>query len=173
MNITEGRDAAVYHGTTLPGLLAILATDTLGREGDPEHGGGFVCVSRDKGYARRFVGSPEAAVLVLDQAKLTQRYKIVPYDKDWNAIDAILKAEEGDDWLGPVERFDEMEERIYGTIHPLSRYLLGIEVGGDYLRDFGPHAIGWETAVKHLGNDEDVRSAIAALLSNPLVVLRP
>jgi hypothetical protein len=173
--LNEGRDAPLYHGTTFPGLLQILASDTLGNDGNPEYGGGFVCVTRDKQWAHEFVsshvgvGSVGTAILTLDQTTLSKRYRIRPYAKDWDALDAQARTEEGEDWLGPYERFDEMEERVYGLIKPLSRYLTSIEVNEEYVRSFGTNTIGWATAAARLGGDHAVEAAVEKLLMHPLV----
>lgn len=113
----EGRDAPLFHGTPLAMLLNILKDDAL-TVGINWHGeGDRVATSRDWRVAAQFgvqgdySGYP--SMLVLDQRKLAQRYKIKPYQD----VDS-----EGNEWP------NEKEEMVMGDIRPLHRYLISINI---------------------------------------------
>jgi hypothetical protein len=104
----------LYHGTTVPRLFKILRGNALrpaNIRGGHKNG---VSTSRNYKVALNTFSHDDAdfpqygVVLVLDWAKLAQRYKIKPYD------------DIGDD--------SEEEEAIIGTVKPLSNYLVSINV---------------------------------------------
>jgi hypothetical protein len=116
--IIEGRDAPLYHGTQMPHLLSILKNDTLdkgihwGRPGEPDG----VRLTRSLSVARSFAEDREfpGGVLVLDQSKLVQKHRMVPY-RDVDSTGAYFS--------------DEAEEVVVTeAIQPLSRYMTGIYV---------------------------------------------
>ncbi len=104
----------LYHGTTIPRLFKILRGNALrpaNLRGGHKNG---VSTSRSYKVAQDTFShdDPEfpqyGVVLILDKAKLVQKYKIVPYD------------DIGDD--------SEEEEQIIGTVRPLSAYLVSINI---------------------------------------------
>lgn len=124
IDIAEGRDAPLYHGTQMINLLLILKEDSLdkgvhwGRPGEPDG----VRLTRSLAVARSFAEDQElpGGVLALDQTKLVQRHRIVPY----RDVDAS-----GEYWS------DEAEEVVIsGAIQPLSQYLTGIYVSHAAIR---------------------------------------
>lgn len=82
--ITEARLAPLYHGTDIKYAAQILESDTL-KLGDwstkshwPSKDGTIISLTRSLTFALKWV--PNGAVLELDQQKLAQRYKIVPFN---------------------------------------------------------------------------------------------
>lgn len=119
-DITEGRDAPLYHGTKMVNLLSILYHDSLdkgaywNRPGEPDGprlSRAFVTAwsfSEDDGEGR------DGAVLELNQTLLAQRYRIVPYAD----VDG-----QGENWSNESE-----EVVVTKAIAPLSKYLTGIYI---------------------------------------------
>lgn len=92
--LLEGRDAPVYHCTDYYGLDAILESDCILASTRVNGGPSGVCVTRDKNY---FVNSliKSDIQIALDQRKISQRYKIVPYaEKDYRKDTGKHESEE-------------------------------------------------------------------------------
>lgn len=115
--LLEGRDAPLFHWTTA--LFEILATNALKAGGlDEIFDHKTISLTRDLNTPY-FNGRP--SVLVLNQTKLAQRYKMEPLFGD--AITAMR--------IKRIKRNvkPESEERVTtGKIAPLDRYLLAIGV---------------------------------------------
>jgi hypothetical protein len=116
-NIFESKSAPLYHGTDLLLLAAIVQGNFLhkginwGRPGEPNG----PRLTRNYGTAYSFANDNEfgmGGVLVLDQMKIAQRYRIQPYAD----VDAS-----GERW---VNEFEEVP--ITSEIGPLNRYLISI-----------------------------------------------
>lgn len=113
--LEEGRDSPLFHFTPNIILTLILADDALVKN---------KVASRDSASSislTRSLYTPFAhkmrAVLILNQTKIAQRYKISPMFGD---SPKFLKAPE-----------NEFEERIFEDIEPLHKFLLGIAVDID------------------------------------------
>ena len=80
--LEEGRDAPLYHGTSLAAAHKIFMDDELKSKKDG-YNKGTLSFSRSKYHAQSvattIIGSPRIVVFEIDQRKLAQRYKIVPY----------------------------------------------------------------------------------------------
>jgi hypothetical protein len=113
MRLVEGRDAPLFHGSPLCNLIRIVMDDRmqLNRRG-------FISLSRYYHVAKYFQEWSDSpgygGILVLDQTKLSQRYKIQPVHDTANIDDAAFH--------------DEAEERVFQPIAPLSNYLLSINI---------------------------------------------
>lgn len=162
----EGRDAPLFHGTPLDMLLNILASDTLSVGINWRGEGDRVATSRDWRVAAQFgvqgdySGYP--TMLVLDQRKLSQRFKLKPY-RDYDA--------EGNAWA------DEKEEMVMGDIKPLHRYLISINIEphllAEAIDDTDFHvwmAETWaESENSPFTTPETVEAALLALSRHPLL----
>lgn len=114
VDLKEGKDAPLYHGTSLHSVAMILASNSLdegvhwGRPGEPNG----PRLTRDFRIAWSFAGNSEwgqGGVLQLSQTRLAQRYRIQPYQD----VDMA-----GEPWS------DEYEEVVItNSIQPLDRYL--------------------------------------------------
>lgn len=126
----QGSRAPYYHWTDDYGALWILGSNALGTieyynvAKSPLYDQrtrivpGWISVSRDKRYRKGAIG------FVLDQEKIHQNYKVRAYSDPFVAIDNT-----GDTLMGQrpgTERRWESEEKIYGPIKPLDKYLLEI-----------------------------------------------
>lgn len=83
--IFEGRDAPLYHFTSLPGFQSIVASDTLKGRAMPDRTGTAAratpTISFTRDYGRDFVPGSMTAPSIgfrVDQSKLAQSYKIQP-----------------------------------------------------------------------------------------------
>ncbi len=141
----------LYHGTTVPRLFKILRGNALrpaNIRGGHKNG---VSTSRSYEVAQTFPDDPDfpqyAAILVLDWAKLAQRYEIKPYD------------DIGDD--------SEQEESVIGTVRPLSQYLVSVNIPNfeEMIRDadFAEYLTEWDgfTTI------ESVKEALRKLAALP------
>lgn len=117
IELTEGRDAPLYHGTSFYGILSILHEDVIYPSwGVDDFDRAGVRTSRSYNIAHTFTEKEGVgAVIELDQRKLAQRYKIVPYT---------------DQSIGAVRMFghSEYEEVIIGEIRPAHQYITKIFV---------------------------------------------
>lgn len=107
--LIEGRDAPLYHGTSLDNAIEIMRTfvilgDTTHRIDDRYVSG--VSLTRSYRYAEWWSRqeSDIGVVFELDQAALAARYKIIPWD--------IY----GDGFMGPDLKRNETEEFLVGDI---------------------------------------------------------
>lgn len=117
--ITEGRDAPLFHGTAPQTAELIIRHD--GINANTEHDmieEPGISLSREMRVSTRF----GPVIFQLDQRKLAQRYKIVPWDYFVNQIDydeemAVSRRQ---------EEYNEAEEFLIGSITRLDRYLQAI-----------------------------------------------
>lgn len=126
IQVLEGRDAPLYHGTQMPSLLSILFLSGVlnkgahwGRPGEPDG----VRLTRSFKTARTFAEEQElpGGVLELNQTVLAQRHKMVPY-RDTDSS--------GEVWP------DESEEVvIVDSLDPINRYLTGIYVQNEAIQE--------------------------------------
>ena len=89
--INEGRDAPLYHATTIGGAIAILSSGAIENanertlDADDPDSPSVISTTRSKHlrfYDQQGVGDSGIAPIqfVIDQRRLSQRYKISPYD---------------------------------------------------------------------------------------------
>ena len=165
--ITEGRDAALYHGASFLGAISILKADEIlaSSEHDrsvltvtsrptnkaderPIHG---VSLTRSKRVAFDF----GAVVFAIDQRKLAQTHRLLPMDY-W-AADNPRAAKPT--LRGPHQKLGdryEAEEFCIGPIKPLARFLTAI-----YMTTRG------RSSLEH--QYQKVPEQIAPLLNHPLL----
>lgn len=119
-SITEAKAAPLYHFTDMDAAGGIAQTDTLrkGNRNDRD----FVSLSRNPNH---FFAETAEAVFVLDQEKLSRKYKIVPDSGDYVRIFSYLK----------YDTNKEFEERILSDIKPLHRFLKEIRIEADVFYD--------------------------------------
>lgn len=127
--ITEGRDAPLFHFTSVNLLIRnILPEDAL-KQG--KRGG----VSLTRNLATPFYSNrwDRDALLILNQTALSQRFKIVPMFGDSPIEVPALNQARADDpdheWASPE---NEQEERVMADIAPLHKYLYAIAVDSGY-----------------------------------------
>lgn len=154
--LIEGRDAPLYHGTSLGNALKIIKGNEiwggtqhdLNRDDEPVFG---VSLTRSKHLAQGFAGN-NGVVFELDQAKLVQNHKLVPIDY-WAFHNPKKKSLRG---LGPHVGGDryEYEEFCVGSIEPLNRFLKAIHMTGK----------GYRRA-----ETEYAWNAVQELLDNPML----
>lgn len=169
IELVEGRDAYLYHGTALVNALSILKDDKIYGSNDyynsKVHGinseRGAVATSRSYSTAKAFGTYWDRefpVVLMLDQRKLSQRHAIKPY-RDYSAFGDVRPA--------------EFEESVPGDIPNLSRYLVSINVDLADLKK----AISDKEYVSYMmeqyeewfGSKKDFVAAMRSLLKHPIL----
>jgi hypothetical protein len=116
----QAKSGHLYHATSLPALMRILKSNKLeGGEiyGDWEdeayHRKG-VSLTRDQRFAESWRRPRGGVVLVLDQAKLAQRHKLIPRDYYVGSVDETQVRSEAEEFLpGDVTNLDQYITRIY------------------------------------------------------------
>ena len=119
IDLQEGRDAPLYHGTSMMNFIAIMATNELSGS-DPMDNVGETHISvrltRDLNMGKKFAHLDRktyGGILVLNQTKLAQNYKIFPFsDNDIGASRATNSGE-------------SEEVVVTDGIFPLSKFLTG------------------------------------------------
>ena len=115
-NLEEAKQAGVlYHWTSLKNLEDIIKTNIIRptySEFDDEDNG--VSLTRSKNKHQFGIAEAADCVIVLDGDKLSNNYKIKPYND--------LEVAQYDDF----GIFDEMEERLLGSIKNLNKYVIKI-----------------------------------------------
>ena len=111
----------VYHYTTILSLLKILDDDVLGDKSLGKYS--RVSLTRDKNFQKRTKIIPAECRITINGDKLSNRYKIQPYQ--WNAAHFSGKAATKG---GEIE--DQMEEEVQGYITGISDYIQKIELFG-------------------------------------------
>jgi hypothetical protein len=139
--LTEGKQVGIlYHYTTLDKLKSIISSDALvpGAYGDWEE----ISVTRSKDRYQFGIAELSDASLVLDGDKISYNHKIYPYHDVEDAFhDSSIYFNDDGEEIGQPEswdfggekpkikrygKYDEMEERIVGSLSPLSRYLIKV-----------------------------------------------
>lgn len=122
VQLLEGRDAYLFHGTDLLGAIGIIRDNTINAAQHYEHHTPGVSLAREYVVARDFGSYWERqcpVVFVINQQKIVQsRMKIAPY-------------RDTDDQGQPRDR--ESEELIHGPIQNLNQYLISVNVDLDHL----------------------------------------
>jgi hypothetical protein len=115
-DLEEAKQAGIlYHWTSLKNLEDIIKTNTIRpaySEFDDEDNG--VSLTRSKNKHQFGIAEAADCVIVLDGDKLSNNYKIKPYND--------LEVAQYDDF----GIFDEMEERLLGSIKNLNKYIVKI-----------------------------------------------
>jgi hypothetical protein len=113
--LREAKQAGtLYHYTTILSLLKILDSNVLGDESLGKYA--TVSLTRDKNFHKRTSIIPTECCIVIDGDKLSNNYKIVPYQ--WNT--AHFSGKKSTD-TGKIE--DQMEEEVQGSIKGVSKYI--------------------------------------------------
>ena len=139
--LTEGKQVGIlYHYTTLNKLKPIISSDALvpGAYGDWEE----ISVTRSKDRNQFGVAELSDASLVLDGDKISYNHKVYPYhDLESAEYDESTYFDDDGNEIGEPEtwdfegekpkikkygKYDEMEERIVGSLSPLSKYLIKV-----------------------------------------------
>lgn len=100
IDLHEGRDSPLYHGTTVYQFLSIYRDNTLWGRNTPDSMGHIrsIRTSRDWFVAAEHGQDMDVSgvVIVLNQTKLAQRYKIVPYadQRGWSRNSGQSESEE-------------------------------------------------------------------------------
>ena len=115
-DLDEAKQVGIlYHWTSLKNLEDIIKTNTIHptySEFDDEDNG--VSLTRSKNKHQFGISEAADCVIVLDGDKLSNNYKIKPYND--------LEVAQYDDF----GVFDEMEERLLGSIKNLNKYVIKI-----------------------------------------------
>ena len=144
--ITEGRDAALYHGTSYHKAIRILASDKL--EPNTNH------ISKDRPGSlirdiesgisltrnRRTAFDFGPVVFELDQRALSQRHRIVPVDYWGHSPETKLSGTRRKD------RNAEAEEFLIGELKPVSKYLVAIHIDPHELERMRRFTPSWMTS---------------------------
>ena len=119
IDLQEGRDAPLYHGTSMMNFIAIMATNELSGS-DPMDDIGItqlsVRLTRDLSMGKKFAHLDRktyGGILVLDQTKLAQNYKMFPFSD--NNIGATRD----------TNNSESEEVVVTDNIFPLSKFLTG------------------------------------------------
>jgi len=109
----------LYHYTSILSLLKILDSNILGDESLGKHA--RVSLTRDKNFHKRTKIVPTECKIYIDGEKLSDNYKITPYQ--WNASHfSGGKATKN----GIIE--DQMEEEVQGYVKGVIDYIQKIEI---------------------------------------------
>ena len=109
----------LYHYTPILSLLKILKSNTLGDESLGKYS--TVSLTRDKNFHKRTKIIPSESRIVIDGDKLSNNYKIKPYQ--WNAAHFQGKPASKS---GEIE--DQMEEEVQGAIKNINQYIDRIDI---------------------------------------------
>lgn len=129
--VTAGRDAPLYHSTTLANAAAILRDNEINTNDSVDQ---TVSLTRNRSFAEAFRGG--GVVFVLDQAKLARKVKLEPYDY-WSLSDM----DEGD--KDTERRRNEAEERINGNLSNLDSFLLQIYLSPKLIKRLHLNSDSW------------------------------
>jgi hypothetical protein len=132
--LEEGRDAPLYHATGSNNINQIIESDKLqGRIYDTgvKSNKRFAAATKGVSLTRNFKFAKywhggHSFIFELDQRKLTQRYKVVPFNFFQNEMKAP-REKELKDGLGP-SGFNEYEEVLVGTLYNLKKYVTKLHV---------------------------------------------
>lgn len=149
-DLLEGRDAPLYHGTSMWVAEEILSADALSAHTrhklplvDKTVMG--VSLSRSLRTSRRF-GS---VIFELDQSKLARKHRIVPIDYFHNRHSRTLDPDEVDpNYERRRGGYAEAEEFVVGDIKKLSRYLRAVHFFGDEFKLQGLPSIFYHPLLK-------------------------
>jgi hypothetical protein len=124
--LEEGRDAPLYHYTIDKHFESIFITNTLSGSSMHNHGSmndildtkSYVSLTRDKNnkiiinHIRTYnnASKDEIIIIQLSQRKLSQRYKLIPFDY-FNGDSSENEAEEA--IIGNIKNINKYIERIY------------------------------------------------------------
>lgn len=134
----------VYHYTTILALLKILDDDVLGDKSLGKYA--RVSLTRDKNFQKRTRIIPAECRITIDGNKLSNRYKVQPYQ--WNASHFSGKAATKG---GEIE--DQMEEEVQGYITGITNYIQKIDL--------------FELELDPLPFDEDFTEEASKILDKP------
>jgi len=136
--LEEGRDAPLYHGTSLHNAVLIMKNNKLLSNSDTPLKS--ISFTRSIKAANHFVfhgkGENTCVIFEVNQRKLTQRYKIEPYNfynKASNAKITRFKGDLNNEWDFEGEyTVNEYEERIIAKeIKNISDYIIKIHIQTD------------------------------------------
>ena len=134
--ITEGRDAPLYHGTSVADAVEIINTDEMEARTPQVHMGLFpqkpkhvvkgISLSRNHRVASQF----GPVVFEFDQRKLVHRHKIIPFQFADSEIAGYPKAIAARSTEGSVTGAysAESEEFVIGPIRDVDKYITAIHV---------------------------------------------
>lgn len=109
IEITTSASTVLYHTTKLRYAQPILKSNTL-LATSQSNGSRAVSLTRSKTYVRVYLERVNYVRFGLDKQLLGNTYKISPYSENENSKDG------------------QFEEHVLGNIHPLSKYLLSVDV---------------------------------------------
>lgn len=174
--ITEGRDAPLFHATDVSGASNIVRTDVIeartfqrtdysgpgawSNKNEPaayrEYSG--VSLSRSRKYATRYAFHEKnfntVIIFELDQRKLAQTHKIIPYNYYGAGLNQYNqgKARIQNPW---EHHMNEQEEYVIGAIKNLNRYILKLHVMSEltmetlnskaYYKTLRDHPLLWDS----------------------------
>jgi len=136
-NLEEAKQVGtLYHWTSLKSLANIIKTNTI----LPSHSGhgeyDWVSLTRSKDKNQFGIAEAADCVIVLDGDKLSNKYKIEPYhDVETGEYDELTYFDDNGNAIGTIDddgniirygAFDEMEERLFGLIRNLDKYIIKV-----------------------------------------------
>lgn len=165
--LLEGRDAPLFHATSIVGALGIVASDAIGLDAN-----GTVSLSRsyqkaaavaregdDAGATSSMTDEGDIAILVLDQRRLAQRYRIRPFhDQDW---------EQSSSYAADSGMHDEQEEVVRGIIRPLAPFLVSLNMPDRRVEELLNAVRLPGHYIEAFGSNEAARRAIRAVAAHP------
>ena len=127
--LEEGRDAPLYHATTLGLGANIIASNLIEASNGYGNSKETVSLTRSLKTAILFITSSETpkntVIFELDQRKLAQRHKIMPYNYWYDNYKGVGNARKPD--KGTFRsKMNEYEERVVGDIKNINRYITKI-----------------------------------------------
>lgn len=137
MFLNEGRDAPLYHGTSMTNATRIIDSDVLEARETPDSVKSFtdwditkrkvISTSRSYKFSAAW-NENRGAVFELDQRVIAQTNRIVPYNffNDRTRVADLPH----NVWI------NQHEEAIVGNLNPLSRYLLRIIISSESIFDY-------------------------------------
>lgn len=126
--ITEARMAPIYHSTSLDGLKGMIIDGVMKRgwpDDDHPHSkdGKIISMTRNFYFATQW----KSIVLQFDQRKLTQRYKVVPFNYFPSSSEGSRRM---NDVGGRYKFYNQYEESVLQDVKDPLKYVVAIYVQG-------------------------------------------
>lgn len=125
--LIESRSAPLYHATSTKKAISIVDMDELRRASHPEDNIGkrTVSLTRNFTFARNWLhGFGTGVIFELDQRKLSQRYKMVPYNYFADRHARLTpRAGQGYTRKRDYEFENQFEEAVLHDIKPVTKYI--------------------------------------------------
>jgi len=132
--LTEGRDAPLYHGTSIPAAAAIISSNRMwGKSPQPGRHAGNYALSFSRNY--EFSADWGALVFEMNQRLLAQRYSLQPYNFFGTQETYGRRPVAREMQTRPVVFVNQYEESTRQTIENVVKYITKIIVRNKQVLD--------------------------------------